>query len=159
MTQALGLADIQATVLDGLWHVSMKDMTINPRSISNPVEARGELRRALATISGKWKLEILWLLNQRVHRFGERKRAIPGITQRMLTSQLRELEDDGLVSRTIFVEIPPRVDYAITDKATELRPVIDAIFVWWRRKRALKSARAHLVGATERPGLNGLFAP
>src|ERR1700722_1766122 len=79
----------------------MKDMTVDPRSISDPVEARGELRRALATISGKWKLEILWLLNQRVHRFGELKRAIPGITQPMLTSQLRELEDDGLVIRTI----------------------------------------------------------
>ncbi|KJC56990.1 MarR family transcriptional regulator [Bradyrhizobium sp. LTSPM299] len=109
--------------------------------MSDPVEARGELRRALATISGKWKLEILWLLNQRVHRFGELKRAIPGITQHMLTSQLRELEDDGLVIRTIFAEIPPRVDYAITDKATELRPVIDAIFAWWRRYGDAKERR------------------
>src|SRR5271169_1984901 len=84
----------------------MKDMTVDPRSISDPIVARRELRRALAMISGKWKLEILWLLNQRVHRFGELKRAIPGITQHMLTSQLRELEDDGLVIRTIFAEIP-----------------------------------------------------
>jgi len=119
----------------------MKDMTVDPRSISDPVEARGELRRALVTISGKWKLEILWLLNQRVHRFGELKRAIPGITQHMLTSQLRELEHDGLVIRTIFAEIPPRVDYAITDKATELRPVIDAIFAWWRQYGDAKERR------------------
>ena len=119
----------------------MKDMTVDPRSISDPVEARGELRRALATISGKWKLEILWLLNQRIHRFGELKRAIPGITQHMLTSQLRELEDDGLVIRTIFAEIPPRVDYAITDKATELRPAIDAFFAWWRRYGDVKERR------------------
>src|ERR1700727_3512073 len=104
----------------------MKDMTIDPNAITDPAKARGELRRALATISGKWKLEILWLLNQRIHRFGELKRAIPGITQHMLTSQLRELESDGLIIRTIFAEIPPRVDYAITDKATELRPVRNA---------------------------------
>src|ERR1700731_3300314 len=110
----------------------MKDMTVDPRSISDPVEARGELRRALATISGKWKLEILWLLNQRIHRFGELKRAIPGITQHMLTAQLRELEADGLVSRKIFAEVPPRVEYAITPRAKALKPVIDAIFTWWR---------------------------
>ena len=60
---------------------------------------REEMRRAFSTISGKWKLEILWLLHGRVHRFGELKRAIPGITQHMLTTQLRELEADGLVSR------------------------------------------------------------
>src|SRR6202790_959773 len=94
----------------------MKKVTIDPKSVVDPAALRSEMRSALATITGKWKLEILWLLNQRVHRFGELKRAIPGITQHMLTSQLRELEDDGLVNRTIFAEIPPRVDYAITDK-------------------------------------------
>src|ERR1700721_4216672 len=103
---------------------SMKTMTIVPESVVDPVSLRREMRAALATITGKWKLEILWLLNQRVHRFGELRRAIPGITQHMLTSQLRELEDDGLVIRTIFAEIPPRVDYAITENATELRHVI-----------------------------------
>jgi DNA-binding HxlR family transcriptional regulator len=81
----------------------MDNMTIDPKAVSDPVA----LRRALATISGKWKLAILWLLNQRVHRFGELKRAIPGITQHMLTAQLRELEADGLVSRKIFAEVPP----------------------------------------------------
>src|ERR1700722_17006031 len=120
---------------------SMKTMTIDPGSVVAPVSLRREMRAALATITGKWKLEILWLLNQRVHRFGELKRAIPGITQHMLTSQLRELEGDGLGIRTIFAEIPPRVDYAITDKATELRPVIDAIFAWWRQYGDAKERR------------------
>ena len=72
----------------------MDNMTIDPKAVSDPVALRREMRRALATISGKWKLEILWLLNRRVHRFGELKRAIPGITQHMLTAQLRELEAD-----------------------------------------------------------------
>ena len=71
---------------------------------------------------------VLRLLNQPVHRFGELKRAIPGITQHMLTAQLRELEADGLVSRKIFPEVPPRLEYAITPRAKALKPVIDAIF-------------------------------
>jgi DNA-binding HxlR family transcriptional regulator len=90
---------------------SMKTMTIDPGSVVDPVSLRREMRAALATITGKWKLEILWLLNQRVHRFGELKRAIPGITQHMLTARLRELESDGLIFRKIFAEVPPRVEY------------------------------------------------
>jgi DNA-binding HxlR family transcriptional regulator len=62
-------------------------------------------------------MEILWRLNQRVHRFGELRRALPDITQPMLTAKLRELEVDGLVSRTVFAQVPPRVDYAITESA------------------------------------------
>jgi DNA-binding HxlR family transcriptional regulator len=111
----------------------MENLTIDPKTVSDPIALRGEMREALATITGKWKLEILWLLNQRIHRFGELKRAIPGITQHMLTAQLRELEADGLVSRKIFAEIPPRVEYAITPRAKALKPVIDAIFTWWRK--------------------------
>ena len=88
-----------------------------------------EMRRAFSLLSGKWKLEILWLLHQRLHRFGELRRAIPGITQHMLTAQLRELEADGLVTRTVFAEVPPRVEYAITDKALGLGPTIAALMV------------------------------
>ena len=82
----------------------MKKLTIEPDAISDPLALRAEMRRAFAMITGKWKLEILWLLNQRVHRFGELQRSIPGITQHMLTTQLRELEADGLVSRKIFAK-------------------------------------------------------
>ncbi|WP_326490353.1 winged helix-turn-helix transcriptional regulator [Shewanella sp. AS16] len=91
-----------------------------------------EMRRAFALVSGKWKLEILWLLNQRMHRFGELRRAIPGITQHMLTAQLRELEEDGLVSRTVFAEVPPRVEYEITQKARGLGPTMEALTAWWQ---------------------------
>src|SRR5438552_17919385 len=91
-----------------------------------------EMRRAFALLSGKWKLEIMWLLNQRVYRFGELRKAIPGITQHMLTAQLRELEADGLVSRTVFAEVPPRVDYEITQKARGLGPTMEALTAWWQ---------------------------
>jgi DNA-binding HxlR family transcriptional regulator len=117
----------------------MKKVTIDPNSVADPFALRTELRDALATITGKWKLEILWLLNLRVHRFGELRRAIPGISQHMLTAQLRELESDGLIRRKIFAEVPPRVEYAITPAAQALKPVIDAIFTWWRNHRRLQS--------------------
>jgi DNA-binding HxlR family transcriptional regulator len=98
--------------------------------ITDPHASRDEVRAALATIIGKWKLEILWLLNQRTHRFGELRRNITGVTQHMLTKQLRELELDGLLTRQVFAEVPPRVEYTLTDKARGLRPVFDALLAW-----------------------------
>lgn len=121
----------------------MKKMTIEPKTIADPLALRGEMRKAFSLITGKWKLEILWLLNQRVHRFGELKRSIPGITQHMLTAQLRELEADGLISRQIFAEVPPRVEYAITLKAKALKPVMDALFTWWRQHGSGESNTPH----------------
>ena len=90
-----------------------------------------EMRRAFAMLSGKWKLEIMWLLHQRIYRFGELRKAIPGITQHMLSAQLRELEADGLVSRTVFAEVPPRVEYEMTQKARGLGPTMAALTAWW----------------------------
>ncbi|WP_281290869.1 winged helix-turn-helix transcriptional regulator [Pigmentiphaga aceris] len=95
------------------------------------VNMHEEMRRAFSLLSGKWKLEIMWLLNQRMYRFGELRKAIPGVTQHMLTAQLRELEADGLVSRTVFAEVPPRVEYEITAKARGLGPTMEALTVWW----------------------------
>lgn len=111
------------------------------------VNMHEEMRRAFALLSGKWKLEILWLLHQRLHRFGELRRAIPGITQHMLTAQLRELEADGLVTRTVFAEVPPRVEYEITTKALKLGPTMKALTAWWQKygdsvpKRPVASGR------------------
>ncbi len=114
------------------------------------VNMHEEMRRALALLSGKWKLEIMWLLNQRVYRFGELRKAIPGITQHMLTAQLRELEADGLVSRTVFAEVPPRVEYEMTQKARGLEPMMKALIDWWNEygqsvpiKSATRGRKAH----------------
>lgn len=100
---------------------------------SDPALAKivqAQFRRAVGMISGRWKLEILWLLNQGTHRFGELKRGLPGITQHMLTAQLRALEKDGLIKRTIFAEVPPRVEYEITPAARRLRPIFVEIVKW-----------------------------
>lgn len=107
--------------------VSMENQT-NETDGANMHE---EMRRAFALLSGKWKLEIMWLLNQRIYRFNELRKAIPGITQHMLTAQLRELEADGLVSRTVYAEVPPRVEYEITAKARGLGPTMEALTAWW----------------------------
>lgn len=107
----------------------MKNQTIE----SSERNMHEEMRRAFALLSGKWKLEIMWLLNQRVYRFGELRKAIPGITQHMLTAQLRELEADGLVTRSVFAEVPPRVEYAITPKARGLGPTMEALTAWWQQ--------------------------
>ena len=69
----------------------------------------------LSVIGGKWKLLIYYHLRQGITRFGQLKRAIPRITQTMLTQQLRELEEDGIITRTIYAEIPPRVEYEVTE--------------------------------------------
>jgi DNA-binding HxlR family transcriptional regulator len=103
----------------------------NQTMADEEINMHDEMRRAFALLSGKWKLEIMWLLNQRVYRFGELRKAIPGISQHMLTAQLRELEADGLVSRTVFAEVPLRVEYEITQKARGLGPTMEALTAWW----------------------------
>ncbi len=131
---------------------------------SDIAAVRDEVRRAVALIGGKWKLEILWLLNQRIHRFNELRRSVPGVTQHMLTAQLRELEKDGLVRRTIYPEIPPRVEYEITDEAQQLRPVFEAILAWANSRHVAKpvaAAAAHheAVSAGRRPSAKGRMGP
>ncbi|MEO1140415.1 MAG: helix-turn-helix domain-containing protein, partial [Pseudomonadota bacterium] len=84
-------------------------------------------------IGGKWKLTILQILIFRgTKRFGELKRDVGGITQTMLTNQLRALEADGMVSRKIYAEVPPRVEYSATPDAIALTPVFKEMHAWWQ---------------------------
>ena len=84
----------------------------------------------MSRIGGKWKPIILFLISKGVNRFGILQRGIEGISKQMLTKQLRELEADGILSRTIFPEIPPRVEYAITDYGKSLFPIIESMRDW-----------------------------
>jgi DNA-binding HxlR family transcriptional regulator len=86
----------------------------------------------IAAIGGRWKIIILWHLYGGKLRFSELRRKMPGISQKMLTEQLRELEGHGLVTRTVYAEVPPRVEYAATPLGDSLRPVITAISDWGR---------------------------
>ncbi|MEQ8823945.1 MAG: helix-turn-helix domain-containing protein [Filomicrobium sp.] len=86
--------------------------------------------RCLSLIGGKWKPVIIFCVANGVCRFGAMQRAIPKVTKQMLTQQLRELETDGLLSRTVFAEIPPRVEYALTPRGHSIITVIEAMRDW-----------------------------
>ncbi len=91
----------------------------------------------LEVVGGKWKLLIVKYLLRGTHRFGALQRALPPITQRVLTRQLRELEADGLVRRTVYAEVPPRVEYALTDVGRSLGPIVEQMDRWGGWYRAL----------------------
>lgn len=85
---------------------------------------------ALEIIGGKWKLVILRNLFDGTKRFGELKRAMPNVTQRMLTRQLRELEEDGLVRRKVYTQVPPKVEYSLTETGESLESIVRQIDEW-----------------------------
>lgn len=98
------------------------------------------LTYAVCKIGGRWKLLILCQLEKGKLRFSELRNQINGITERMLTLQLRELEKEGLVKRTVYAEVPPRVDYELTAIAVELVPIWDQLSQWGakHKKRVLE---------------------
>lgn len=88
--------------------------------------------RCMKVIGGKWKIIILYAVQNGANRFGLLQKTIPDISKQMLTTQLRELEKDKIISRTIFPEIPPRVEYDITPLGKTLFPIIEAMDKWGR---------------------------
>lgn len=98
---------------------------------------------ALGVIGGRWKGVVLYWLLKGTHRFGELRRRVPNCTQRMLTLQLRELEEDGLVKRTVYAEVPPRVEYELTPFGRSLQPVLVGLRDWGDRyKKRLEQLNA-----------------
>lgn len=89
--------------------------------------------RAVGVIGGKWKLFIVYHLLGGTCRFGALQRRIPGITQQMLTAQLRELEADGIVSRKVYAQVPPKVEYSLTPLGRELEALTDRLAAWGRQ--------------------------
>ncbi len=85
---------------------------------------------AISLIDGKWKCVVLFHLLERTMRFNELRRQIPGVTQRMLTNQLRELEQDGLIIRTVYAQVPPKVEYSMSPLGRTLEPILHALKVW-----------------------------
>ncbi|WP_416564698.1 winged helix-turn-helix transcriptional regulator [Nocardia testacea] len=90
---------------------------------------------AMEVVGGKWKMAIINHLFDGTLRFGELRRAMPAVTQRMLTRQLREMEADGLIRRTVYAEVPPKVEYDLTELGASLRPVAGLLESWGQRYR------------------------
>ncbi len=94
------------------------------KTYNNPVEL------ALDVVGGKWKMPILWRLQEKKWRYGELKRSLGAVTHKILTEQLRELERDGLISRQAYPTVPPKVEYALTKKGRSVIPIIKHLRDW-----------------------------
>jgi DNA-binding HxlR family transcriptional regulator len=100
-----------------------------------PASAAAGIEHAIRMLEGRWKLVILFhLFGGKTLRFSDLERAIPGISQKMLSQQLRQLEQDGIVTRTAYAEVPPRVEYHVTDWGQLLCPALDRLLTWAERQ-------------------------
>ena len=113
----------------------MPEFEFEGQRFQNPVEL------ALHVIGGKWKMPILWRLKDRVWRYGELRRALPKISHKMLTQHLREMEQAGLVERTVHPVVPPHVDYEITKIGMTTIPAIEALRSWGAEYRKRRTTR------------------
>jgi DNA-binding HxlR family transcriptional regulator len=107
---------------------SLAEAVVPPQRMPGPYRCPAEA--TLEVIHGRWKVPIIWHLFGGTKRFSQLRKAVSGVTQKMLTQQLRELERDGVVTRTVYAEVPPRVEYALTERGMSLRPVVDAMCKW-----------------------------
>ncbi|WP_238162371.1 helix-turn-helix domain-containing protein [Cohnella sp. AR92] len=106
----------------------------------------------LEVIGGKWKCVILCHLTHGKKRTSDLKRVMPQITQKMLTQQLRELESDGIVNRIVYNEVPPRVEYELTEYGWSLKPILDSLCAWGESH--IIKEHGQLCGMLEDNGLN-----
>lgn len=88
------------------------------------------ITNAMQIVGGKWKMPIIYNLGAKTHRFGELKRALSGITQQMLSKNLKELEGSKLVIRKVYPQIPPKVEYSLSEKGKSILPVLESIKNW-----------------------------
>lgn len=94
------------------------------------------VQTTLKVLGGKWKPPILFLLSSGTWRFGELKKNISGITQKMLTQELREMEADGLVLRKVFTVVPPKVEYSLTSYGKSLEPILKSMSEWGKKHKS-----------------------
>jgi len=116
-------------------HKQVRYLREGERKQHTPESAALGVEQALGFLEGRWKLEILFrLFGGKVQRFSELERAIAGISQKMLTQQLRQMERDGIVRRIVHHQVPPKVEYCLTDWGQALCPVLDELLKWAERR-------------------------
>lgn len=99
-------------------------------TVVNTERASCAVERTLEVIGGRWKVLILRELFSGVKRFGQLHRSLQGITQKMLTQQLREMEEDGIIHREVYLQVPPKVEYSLTPVGESLKPILDSMHEW-----------------------------
>lgn len=110
---------------------------------ATPIEVARDVETAFKYVEGRWKLVILFhLFGGRVMRFSELERALPAISQKMLVQQLRQLETDGIVKRVVYAQVPPKVEYALTEWGQALCPALDALLYWAGQREDLAPGAA-----------------
>ncbi|MCZ6861752.1 MAG: helix-turn-helix domain-containing protein [Alphaproteobacteria bacterium] len=118
-----------------------------------PVEA------ALDVVGGKWKAVILFRLLEGTKRFNQLRRLLPNVTQRMMTNQLRELERDGLVRRKVYAQVPPKVEYSLTDLGKTLTPALHELRKWGEEHMLGRLEGGEAVGDSTKRGQSPISAP
>lgn len=109
------------------------------RKVYTPATAASGVENVLRLLEGRWKLIILFhLFDGKVQRYSDFERLIPNISQKMLAQQLRRLEADGIVARKLYPQVPPKVEYRLTDWGQALCPALDALLKWAEQKEALQ---------------------
>lgn len=112
-------------------HEKVSHLPQSEAPASTRESAASGVEQALKLLEGRWKLVILFhLFGGRVLRFSDLERAIPAISQKMLAQQLRQMEGDGIVRRIVYPQVPPKVEYALTDWGQALCPALDALLSW-----------------------------
>lgn len=131
-------------------HEKVRDLPECKRPEYSAESAADGVGEALKILEGRWKMVILFqLFASGVLRFSELERAIPGISQKMLSQHLRELERDGVVQRTVYPVVPPKVEYGLTELGKALCPALDALLQWVELRRA--SAAVQSAASVENP--------
>ncbi len=115
----------------------METKTKTHQKLKEYVAVTCPVETALSLIGGKWKGVLIYHLLEGKKRFNELKRLMPNITHRMLTLQLRELENDGIVKRTIYAEVPPRVEYELTELGMSIKPIISSLYAWGKEYKSI----------------------
>ncbi|SKB45201.1 winged helix-turn-helix transcriptional regulator [Malaciobacter marinus] len=108
------------------------DLIIDKEDEKCPVEI------ALDVIDGKWKILILWYLRRDTKRFNELQRQMPKITQKMLSQKLKELELDGIITRVVYPQVPPKVEYSLSEYGKSLKPILKQLYFWGEKHKKSK---------------------
>ena len=107
----------------------MLEFSFKGKKFNNPIEL------SLHIIGGKWKMLIIWKLKDGLQRYGALRKSLPKVTHKMLTQQLRELEQDEIIKRKVYAEVPPKVEYSLTLLGESIIPIIDLLREWGEQYR------------------------